>query len=73
MTEEEALLRVHEIGQAFANDLNDGDTEVNYEGLSVTLPSECTYGVLEYEATMADGTVHTWTWALWGGDHRETP
>lgn len=61
MTEDEALDRVTEIGQAFANDLNDGDGPVLYEGLDVTGGDE---PVLSYQATLEDGTEVVYRWAL---------
>jgi hypothetical protein len=33
-TENDAIERIYEIGQAFANDLNDGDGPTLYEGLA---------------------------------------
>lgn len=52
MTEEEALERVSEIGSAFANDLNDGDNNVLYEGADVTWRQG--HAFLTYSATIAD-------------------
>ena len=51
MTYDEILDRIEEIGTAFANDLNDGDNRVLYEGLDVTGDGE-----LRYTATLDNGT-----------------
>ena len=65
MTEDEAFNRITEIGQAFANDLNDGDGPVIYEGLSAYPGSQG--GILEYQATLDDGSTVTWRWHLTAG------
>ncbi len=64
MTEEEALERVSEIGTAFANDLNDGDNHVLYEGADVTWRQG--HAFLTYTATLADedATQVTFRWVL---------
>ena len=68
MTEEEALTQIDEIGQAFANDLNDGDGPVSYHGL-VTLYDDAMNLVLEYSATLDDGSQHTFRWPLGEVEH----
>lgn len=60
MNEDEALERVDSIGQAFANDLNDGDGLVVYEGVSVTDGGN----TLLYSATLEDGTEIEHRWYL---------
>jgi hypothetical protein len=69
MTEDEALERVDEIGQAFANDLCDDDSEILYEGLITHVPvagPNKREGVrfLEYTATFEDGSKYTFRWVL---------
>lgn len=62
MTEEEALERVSAIGGAFANDLNDGDGDVNYEGADVTWRGG--HPFLTYSAELEDGTHVEYRWLL---------
>ena len=62
MTEEEALERVSEIGSAFANDLNDGDDPIAYEGHDVQWKQG--HAFLTYSATLDDGKKHTFRWVL---------
>lgn len=60
MTEDEALGRVHEIGTAFDNDLNDGDGP-DYE--SVTVENSGGHTFLNYAGTTGDNT-WIFRWAL---------
>lgn len=62
MTEEEALERVSAIGSAFANDLNDGDDDVLYEGAVVTWNQG--HAFLTYVATLEDGGDVAFRWVL---------
>ena len=62
MTEEEALERVSAIGSAFANDLNDGDDPIAYEGHDVTWVQG--HAFLSYSATMEDGTEVQFRWIM---------
>lgn len=62
VTEEQALVRVTEIGQAFAHDLNDGDSEVLYEGLSVHWVEGG--ALLTYTATLEDDIDVEYRWML---------
>jgi hypothetical protein len=68
MTEEEALTQIDEIGQAFANDSNDGDGPVRYHGLATDY-DEALNLVLEYEATLDDGSRHVFRWPLGKVEH----
>lgn len=62
MTEEEAFDRITEIGQAFANDYNDGDSNVAYEGLSVSWVQG--HSFLTYTATLEDNSEVEYRWML---------
>jgi len=64
MTEPEALERISEIGQAFANDVNDGDGPVAYEGFVVTKEPETGKYILQYNATLDNGTELAFSWYL---------
>jgi hypothetical protein len=58
-----ALDRIDDIGSAFANDLNDGDSIVNYENLYTY---EDDYGniILTYHASLEDGRDVEFEWRL---------
>lgn len=60
-TESDAIERVEEIGQEFANDVNDGYTPVLYEGIMF---HEYADGerILVYNATLEDDTEVTFSW-----------
>lgn len=64
MTEPEALARISEIGQASANDLNDGDDLVAYEGFVITQEPETGKYILRYKATLDNGTRLAFSWYL---------
>ncbi len=58
-----ALDRIDDIGSAFANDFNDGDSIVNYENLYTY---EDDYGniILTYHASLEDGRDVEFEWRL---------
>jgi hypothetical protein len=60
MNEEEALGRLENIGQAFANDYNDGDGP-DFEGFTIE-QGEVTF--LVYNATLENGIEVEFVWAL---------
>lgn len=63
MNEEQALDRVDEIGQAFANDLNDGDSGVLYEGLHTVYDRAGNLNLV-YSATLDSGDKISFTWRM---------
>lgn len=64
MTEPEALERISEIGQAFANDVNDGDDTVAYEGFVINHEPETGKYILKYGATLDNGSKVEFSWYL---------
>lgn len=60
-TESDAIDRVYEIGQAFANDVNDGDGPVLYEGI-LFHEYDNGEGILVYNATLEDGSEVEFSW-----------
>lgn len=69
LTEEEAFDRITEIGTAFANDLNDGDSKVLYEGVHVEWDGHTS--TLNYSATLENGTEVVWRWAMLPLEYKE--
>lgn len=60
-TESDAIERIEEIGQAFANDLNDGYGPVLYEGITFN-EYDHGEGILIYNATLEDGSEVVFSW-----------
>jgi hypothetical protein len=60
-TESDAIERVYEIGQAFANDLNDGDGPTLYEGFSAHLEDDNSV-IFTFSAMLDDGREVEYVW-----------
>lgn len=60
-TESDAIARVEEIGQAFANDLVGDDGPILYEGITFDEYSNGE-GILIYNATLEDGSEVVFSW-----------